>query len=251
VRGFGLDRQFRRRHAAQLLVAAAFLLGAATGTSELAQVSTRALSVAQVPGLGSALAPPSHRPVAVPHRPVAPSPRPAAVPPAPPGRPGPPSPSTPAAPARTAPPVQLDLRLGLVGQLGVGATNLAPGEAVEREVELVNVGNLTIATVTLAARVTPPSSPLATALNVAFTACSVPWTATGDGYACPGTVRTAVPAGPLASFAARTVPLGALGALAPGQRVSLVEEVALPASAGNAVAGAATEATWTFTATGP
>src|SRR5437660_8481210 len=82
---------------------------------------------------------------------------------------------------------------GSANRLSVGATGLAPGDTLERAVDVINNGTIDMASVTLATTATASSlldTDATNGLQMVIDKCSVAWTEAGPPYTytCSGTL---------------------------------------------------------------
>ena len=148
----------------------------------------------------------------------------------------------------------VEIALGATGastnRLNVGASNLVPGDTIQRSEDLINRSTAALpVTLTTTAN---PSSALDTdttnGLQLTVRSCDVAWSTTLVGgapvYSCSGTART-LAAGPVAGNRVLATP----ASLAVGGVDHLAVSVALPEGAGNTFQGARSRMALTFTGT--
>ncbi|MGH9307312.1 MAG: TasA family protein [Acidimicrobiales bacterium] len=138
-------------------------------------------------------------------------------------------------------------------RLSVAAVNIAPGDTIDRSVDLISTGNLALSTLGLAATASPTTlltSDTTNGLQLTVTECSVAWTEAGTApaytYTCSGTTSTVLAAGSAVRAGANLVGLKVLN----GAGTDHLEfHLALPTSADNTFQNLSTSLTYTFTAT--
>jgi spore coat-associated protein N len=147
------------------------------------------------------------------------------------------------------------IALGATGastnRLNVSATNLAPGDTIQRSVDLINQGTLDLATLTLTTNATVSSlldSDAANGLQMVVDECSVPWTEAGISpaftYTCGGTTTTALASRPVIGS---NLTLANLSSLTAGNTDHLRVTLTLPTSADNTFQGLSSTIQYTFT----
>jgi spore coat-associated protein N len=141
---------------------------------------------------------------------------------------------------------------GPANRLAVAATNLVPGDTVQRAVDLTSNSSDPLGSVSLQTSASP-SNALTTdpnGLTVKVDKCSVAWTESGTApaytYTCSGTTTSIL----AATAAGSTSSLPSLAALTSGSSTDhLVVTLALPSAAGNTLQGLSTTITYSFTGT--
>jgi spore coat-associated protein N len=141
---------------------------------------------------------------------------------------------------------------GPANRLAVAATNLVPGDTVQRAVDLTSNSSDPLGSVSLQTSASP-SNALTTdpnGLTVKVDKCSVAWTESGTApaytYTCSGTTTSIL----AATAAGSTSNLPSLAALTSGSSTDhLVVTLALPSAAGNTLQGLSTTITYSFTGT--
>jgi predicted ribosomally synthesized peptide with SipW-like signal peptide len=141
---------------------------------------------------------------------------------------------------------------GPANRLSVAATNLVPGDTVQRAVDLTSNSSDPLGSVTLQTSASP-SNALTTdsnGLTVKVDKCSVAWTESGVApaytYTCSGTTTSIL----AASAAGNTSSLSSLAALSSGSSTDhLLVTLALPTAAGNSLQGLSTTITYSFNGT--
>jgi spore coat-associated protein N len=141
---------------------------------------------------------------------------------------------------------------GPANRLAVAATNLVPGDTVQRAVDLTSNSSDPLGSVTLQTSAAP-SNALTTdsnGLTVKVDKCSVAWTESGTApaytYTCGGTTTSILAASP----AGNTSTLSSLAALSSGSSTDhLLVTLALPTAAGNSLQGLSTTITYSFNGT--
>ncbi len=147
----------------------------------------------------------------------------------------------------------VSITLGAANRLTVGASNLVPGDTIQRAVDINNngsAGTSSVGAVTLTT--TAPTSSLldsdaTNGLQMAIDKCSVAWTESGPPYTytCSGTT-TAV----LASRAVigASIALSNMSSVTAGSTDRLRVTLTLPAASGNALQGQSSTLNYVFTA---
>jgi hypothetical protein len=138
--------------------------------------------------------------------------------------------------------------------LTVGASNLAPGDTVERAATLNNGGSLPLANITLTVAPSASNALVTDAtdgLQFEVQSCPSAWssTALSDGgwsYTCSGTPTTVVASEAVASISS-PINLTGLNSAAPGGTDYLMATLTLPTSAPNSFQGLSNSLTYTFT----
>ncbi|WNV76724.1 TasA family protein [Geodermatophilus sp. DSM 44513] len=131
-------------------------------------------------------------------------------------------------------------------RLDTPVTDLVPGDSIARTVTLENNGTSALSSVSLG--VTAGSATVLTGdqvngLQLALTACTVPWTeAAGPTHTCAGNQRAITTAGAVVGDHALDAP----ASLEPGGADHLLVTLTLPTTAGNAFQGQSTTLTLTF-----
>ena len=149
------------------------------------------------------------------------------------------------------------IALGATGaatnRLNVGASGLAPGDTIQRSVDLTNSGSIDLAGVTLTTTASPTSlldSDATNGLQMVVDKCSVAWTEAGTApaytYTCGGTTSTV-----LASRAVigSNLSLSNLGVTTSGATDHLRVTLTLPSGAPNALQNQSSTVSYTFTGT--
>jgi spore coat-associated protein N len=147
------------------------------------------------------------------------------------------------------------IALGATGaatnRLNIGASALAPGDTIQRSVDLTNSGSLDLASVTLTTTASPSSlldTDTTNGLQMVIDKCSVAWTESGPPYTytCGGTTTSV-----LASRAVigNTVALSNLGVTTSGATDRLRVTLTLPSGAPNTLQNQSSTITYTFTGT--
>ncbi len=152
----------------------------------------------------------------------------------------------------------VDVQLGAPGtaanRLTVGASNIVPGDSVQRVATITNTGSQAFGGVTLSTTAVNSPSKLTTdavnGLQLTVDACSVPWTEAGTApaytYTCSGTVTTVVPS---RAIIGTDVTLANLASITPAKSDNLRFTAALPMAADNTFQGLTSTVNFTFTAT--
>jgi len=147
------------------------------------------------------------------------------------------------------------IALGATGaatnRLNVGASALAPGDTVQRSVDLTNSGSIDLAGVTLTTTASPSSlldTDATNGLQMVVDKCSVAWTEAGPPftYTCSGSTSSV-----LASRAVigSNLSLSNLGVTTPGATDHLRVTLTLPSGAGNTLQNQSSTITYAFTGT--
>ena len=147
------------------------------------------------------------------------------------------------------------IALGATGaatnRLNVGASALAPGDTVQRSVDLTNSGSIDLAGVTLTTTASPSSlldTDATNGLQMVVDKCSVAWTEAGPPftYTCSGSTSNV-----LASRAVigSNLSLSNLGVTAPGATDHLRVTLTLPSGADNSFQNKSSTITYAFTGT--
>ena len=147
------------------------------------------------------------------------------------------------------------IALGATGaatnRLNVGASALAPGDTVQRSVDLTNSGSIDLAGVTLTTTASPTSlldTDATNGLQMVVDKCSVAWTEAGPPftYTCSGSTSSV-----LASRAVigSNLSLSNLGVTAPGATDHLRVTLTLPSGADNSFQNKSSTITYSFTGT--
>jgi spore coat-associated protein N len=147
------------------------------------------------------------------------------------------------------------IALGATGastnRLNIGASALAPGDTIQRGVDLINSGSLDLASVTLTTTASPSSlldTDTTNGLQMVIDKCSVAWTEAGPPYTytCGGTTSTV-----LASRAVigSNLSLSNLGATSAGATDHLRVTLTLPSGAGNTLQNQSSTISYAFTGT--
>jgi hypothetical protein len=147
------------------------------------------------------------------------------------------------------------IALGATGastnRLNVSASNVAPGDTIQRSVDLINQGTLNLATLTLTTNATVSSlldTDATNGLQMVIDECSVPWTEAGSSpaftYTCSGTTASV-----LASRAVigSNLTLSNLTSLTAGNTDHLRVTLTLPTSANNTFQGLTSTVQFNFT----
>jgi predicted ribosomally synthesized peptide with SipW-like signal peptide len=141
---------------------------------------------------------------------------------------------------------------GPANRLAVAATNLVPGDTVQRAVDLTSNSSDPLGSVTLQTSASPSNALTtdANGLTVKVDKCSVAWTESGVApaytYTCSGTTTSIL----AASAAGNTSTLSSLAALSSGSSTDhLLVTLALPTAAGNSLQGLSTTITYSFNGT--
>jgi predicted ribosomally synthesized peptide with SipW-like signal peptide len=140
---------------------------------------------------------------------------------------------------------------GPANRLTVGATAIAPGDTIQRAVDLINQGSLDLASVTLTTTASPTSlldTDATNGLQMVIERCSVAWTESGPPYTytCSGTTTSV-----LASRAVigSNMALSNLGSLTAGATDRLRVTLTFPSGAGNSFQNLSSTITYAFTGT--
>jgi spore coat-associated protein N len=149
----------------------------------------------------------------------------------------------------------LVIALGATGastnRLNVDASGIAPGNTIQRSVDLINQGSMNLTSITLTTTATTSSlldSDATNGLQMAIDRCSVPWTESGTSpnfsYTCSGTTSAV-----LASRAVigSNLALSSLSSLTAGLTDHLRVSLTLPTSAGNTFQNQTSSLQYTFT----
>lgn len=147
------------------------------------------------------------------------------------------------------------IALGATGaatnRLNVGASALAPGDTIQRSVDLTNSGSIDLAGVTLTTTASPSSlldTDATNGLQMVVDKCSVAWTEAGPPftYTCSGSTSSV-----LASRAVigSNLSLSNLGVTAPGATDHLRVTLTLPSGAPNTLQNQSSTITYAFTGT--
>jgi spore coat-associated protein N len=138
-------------------------------------------------------------------------------------------------------------------RLSVNATGIAPGDTIQRSVDLLNSGTVDFGSVTLTTAASPSSlldTDATNGLQMVIDRCSTAWTETGTApaytYTCSGTTTTV-----LASRAVigTSLALGNLSSITAGGTDKLRVTLTLPSAAGNTFQNQSSTVAYTFTAT--
>lgn len=142
---------------------------------------------------------------------------------------------------------------GPANRLSVDATGVAPGDTIQRIVDLSNTGSLDLASVVLTTSANPSSlldTDTANGLQLAIDRCSVPWTEGGTApahtYTCSGTASGVLASRPVIGA---DLALAGLSSLTAGQTDHLRVILTLPGTAGNTLQNQASTISHAFTAT--
>ena len=149
------------------------------------------------------------------------------------------------------------IALGATGastnRLNIGATDVAPGDTLQRSFDLTNSGSINLASVTLTTTASPTSlldTDATNGLQMVIDRCSVAWTEGGVApaytYTCGGSTTTV-----LASRAVigSTIALSSLASLTAGLTDRLRLTLTLPGTAGNTFQNISSTITYAFTGT--
>jgi spore coat-associated protein N len=149
----------------------------------------------------------------------------------------------------------VSIALGATGpanRLTVAASNLVPGDTVQRAVDLTSASSDPLGSVSLQITGAPSNALLtdANGLTVKVDKCSVAWTEAGTSpaftYTCGGTTTSVL----AAAAVGNTSSLSGLAALASGASTDhLLVTLALPTAATNALQGLSSSITYAFTGT--
>jgi spore coat-associated protein N len=154
----------------------------------------------------------------------------------------------------------VSIALGATGastnRLTVGASNVVPGDTIQRAVDLINNGGSTadnLSSITLTTTASPSSlldTEATNGLQMVIEKCSVPWTEAGTApaytYTCSGTTSTV-----LASRAVigASMPLSGLASLTTGSTDHLRVTLTLPTAAPNTMQGLTSTISYNFVGT--
>jgi len=147
------------------------------------------------------------------------------------------------------------IALGATGastnRLNIGASGLAPGDTIQRSVDLLNSGSLDLASVTLTTTAAPSSlldTDATNGLQMVIDKCSVAWTESGPPYTytCSGTTSTVLASRAVIGSA---MALSNLGATTHGATDHLRVTLTLPSGAGNTLQNQSSTITYAFTGT--
>src|SRR5438876_3831094 len=145
------------------------------------------------------------------------------------------------------------IALGATGastnRLNIGATAIAPGDTIQRSVDLINSGSIDLASITLTTTATASSlldTDATNGLQMVIDKCSVAWTEAGPPYTytCGGSTLTV-----LASRAVigSTLALSNLGSTTAGATDHLRVTLTLPGAAGNTFQNQSSTVSYAFT----
>jgi len=147
------------------------------------------------------------------------------------------------------------IALGATGastnRLNIGASGVAPGDTIQRSVDLINQGSLDLASVTLTTTAAPSSlldTDATNGLQMVIDKCSVAWTEAGPPYTytCGGTTSSV-----LASRAVigSNLALSNLGSTTAGATDHLRVTLTLPSGADNTFQNQSSTISYAFTGT--
>ena len=137
-------------------------------------------------------------------------------------------------------------------RLDIGASDIAPGDTIERAVDLSNAGStIDLGSLTLDTTASPSSAldtDAANGLQLTIDKCSVAWTESGPPYTytCGGTTQSVLASQPVIGSG---LALSNLSALTAGQTDHLRVTLSLPTTADNTMQGLASTIDFVFTGT--
>jgi hypothetical protein len=140
---------------------------------------------------------------------------------------------------------------GAANRLSVAATNIVPGDTVQRAVTLTNGGTSALSSISLTTNATTSSvldTDTAKGLQLKIDSCSVPWneagTAPAYSYTCTGTTKSV-----LASSAVigSNMTLSNLSSLSAAATDNLVVTLSFPSAADNSFQNKSSVVNFTFT----
>src|SRR5881394_687637 len=141
---------------------------------------------------------------------------------------------------------------GSTNRLNVDATAIAPGDTIQRSVDLINQGTLDLASVTLTTQATTSSlldTDTTNGLQMVIDKCSQAWTEAGPPYTytCGGTTSSVVAS--RAVIGNNIAMSNVSDLLTNGTTDHLLMTLSLPSGAGNSLQGLSSTLTYTFTGT--
>ncbi|MQA98824.1 MAG: hypothetical protein GEU78_00790 [Actinobacteria bacterium] len=143
----------------------------------------------------------------------------------------------------------VDLTAPGTNQLTVAATGVAPGDTIQRQLDLVNSGSVDLGSVTLGsgAGASPPTifTDTTDGLQLGLTSCDQAWTGASAPYTCAGTA-TPVYSGP-ASISPASEEAADLASATAGGTDYLLFELTLPTTAPDTMEGQSVTIDYTFT----
>jgi spore coat-associated protein N len=138
-------------------------------------------------------------------------------------------------------------------RLNMAATDVAPGDTIQRTVDLDNTGSLNLASLSVTTTATTSSlldTDATNGLQMTIDSCSVPWTETVSGsvytYTCSGTTTSVLSSTPVIQA---SINLSSLNSMTAGGSDHLRVTLSLPSSAGNTFQGLNSVIDYTFTGT--
>ena len=149
------------------------------------------------------------------------------------------------------------IALGATGastnRLNLGATDLAPGDTMQRSFDLTNSGTIDLASVTLTTTASPSSlldTDTDNGLQITIDRCSVAWTESGSSpaytYTCGGATSVVLASRPVIGS---SIALSNLTATTAGATDHLRITITLPGTAGNTFQNLTSSITYAFTGT--
>lgn len=150
------------------------------------------------------------------------------------------------------------IALGATGastnRLNVNASGVAPGDTIQRSVDLSNTGSLNLASITLGISASPSSNldtDSTNGLQTTIKSCSVAWTEAGPPYTytCSGTTTTVLASTAVATLEGAASGMTPLNALTGGGSDHLVVTLTLPTSAPNSFQNLTSTLSYNFTGT--
>ena len=149
----------------------------------------------------------------------------------------------------------LVIALGATGastnRLNVNASGIAPGNTIQRSVDLINQGSMNLTSITLTTTATTSSlldTDATNGLQMAIDHCSVPWTESGSSpnfsYTCSGTTTSVLGS---RAVIGSNLALSGLSSLTAGLTDHLRVSLTLPTNAGNTFQNQSSTLQYTFT----
>jgi predicted ribosomally synthesized peptide with SipW-like signal peptide len=152
----------------------------------------------------------------------------------------------------------VSIALGATGavtnRLTVNATNIVPGDTIQRSVDLTSSSSDPLGSVSLTTTASPGSlldTDATNGLQMTITSCSVPWTESGTSpaftYSCSGSTSTVVAS---RAVIGSNISLSGLNVLSSATGTDhLRVTLSLPSTAGNTFQGLSSTVTYAFTGT--